>query len=364
MSAWTATGVTQLVGGHRVDSDGAVAAGSSSFTTAPPPLPSVADVVAQGGHDELAAFVQVFQEAAIDTELASEMNATELAGLLPPGTPFGHALRLRKLFAAAAAAAKPRARIPHGPAWQVRCSPTPAQCRRPCRLRMHAVLQHGARFIASGTMQGDLSANLQFILDLVLIISSLLLSLSISPLLAMPEECMDGSDCRSLRSADALLWAVSAGCFLGAVLSGWIVLTLMAAVSTSQRAKWFEDHWGRVVTPVRSLHPVLACPSAGLPQCWPAPSAVMMGPRVSADGPDHHRHHHCRGRARDTAAHRQPQRHRLSGLGQVGGIRHLAAACPRLRLGLLAVDVPQHLRLERLRVLRVPGRSAGAAVAA
>ena len=228
MSAWTATGVTHLVGGREADAEGAVAAGSSSFTAAPPPLPSIADVVAQGGHDELGAFVQLFEEAAIDTELACEMDATELAGLLPPGTPFGHALRLRKLFAAAAAAAKqPHARIPHGPAWQ-----------------------HGARFIAAGTMQGDLSASLQFILDLVLIISSLLLSLSISPLLTMPEACADGSDCRGLRSADALLWAVSAGCFLGAVLSGWIVLTLMAAVSTSQRAKWFEDHWGRVVTPM------------------------------------------------------------------------------------------------------------------
>ena len=128
--------------------------GGSPFTELPT-VATLAAVLAGDTTPELAGYAPLLEEAAIDVELAAEMTATELAAVLPAGTPIGHALRLRKLCTAAVAdAARPRALIPKSAAWQ-----------------------QGARIIAAGSQQGDLTDTVRSQMDMTLIISSLFLTM-------------------------------------------------------------------------------------------------------------------------------------------------------------------------------------------
>lgn len=219
-------------------SDAGPAAGtaSSSFIAAAAPL-SIADLLADD--TELQPHVAAFEAAAVDAELGAEMSAAELAVLLPPDTPYGHALKLRRLLADAA---RPRAQIPASPAWQI-----------------------SARCLAAGAQQGELSQTIRSMLELNIILSSLFLSVSLPYALDLPTACGDESDCRTLRSVDAVLWIVTSGSFIGAVLSAWIILVLMMSVSHSCHPQWLEDHWkivananGLVITGVSCLSGALS----------------------------------------------------------------------------------------------------------
>ena len=212
---------------HAFDTEaaGATGEGTSPFTAEPATPPPLAAVLA--GEPALLALAPVLEEAAIDVELATEMTATELATLLPVDTPIGHALRVRKLCKLAVAdAARLHARVPKSAAWQ-----------------------QGARIIAVGTQQGDLSATVQTMMDMTLIVASLFLTMTLPFTLDCPESCSDGSECRELRSADLILWALQTGCFLAAVLSAWINLVNINTVSRSQRAMFFSNNWGKFAFP-------------------------------------------------------------------------------------------------------------------
>lgn len=199
--------------------------GASPFTTVLTGPPPVAEVLAR--EPVLLPFVPMLEDAAIDTELATEMTAAELLALLPADTPIGHALRLRKLCAQAVAdSAIPRARIPLTPAWQ-----------------------QPARIIAAGTQQGDLSGTVRNVMDIALIVSSLFLTMTLEQLLDCPELCSDGSSCNTLRSVDAILWALATGCFIGGVLSAWINIVFTETVSMSHRAVFFSDNWDKFALP-------------------------------------------------------------------------------------------------------------------
>ena len=65
---------------------------------------SIAEVLAR--HGELSAYATAFQDAKIDLALAAEMVPGDYQRLLPSDAPLGHALKLRKLLAAAAASTK------------------------------------------------------------------------------------------------------------------------------------------------------------------------------------------------------------------------------------------------------------------
>jgi len=195
--------------------------GDSPFAE-PTAVSTIADIL--GGHAELASYASVLEAAAIDPELATDMSAPELAALLPTGSPFGHALRLRRLFAEVA---KPRARIPQAPAWQ----------------------QVGRR-IAVGTEQGNLGDNMRSQQELALVIGALFLTMVLPGVLTCPESCSDGTACAALRAIDAVLWAVATAFFMAAVVSAWICLVNLDFVSQSQQAVWYADHASALAFPV------------------------------------------------------------------------------------------------------------------
>ena len=154
----------------------------------------------------------------------------ELHSLLGDGVPLGHALKLCRVFAESAQVARqPRPRIPAGAVWQ------PLS-------RMQAV----------GVCDGKLPSSFTLIQELTIIASSLYVSLCLPVLLDLPTECASQDvilGCHTLRSVNAILWAIATACFVCSTGAAWIVLIVVQAVSDKCLAKWFEDHYRHCTIP-------------------------------------------------------------------------------------------------------------------
>ena len=172
-------------------------------------------------HDELRGYAAAFESAQIDSDLAADLNVSELLSVLGTAAPLGHALKLRRVLAdAAQAARKPRPRIPAGPAWQVT-----------------------SRITAVGVCDDKLGSSFVYLQELNVIAASLYMSVCLPTMHNLPTECMDGSECRTLRAVNAILWAVATACFITSTGGGWIMLIVVQAVSDTHMAKWCEDHF-------------------------------------------------------------------------------------------------------------------------
>ena len=172
-----------------------------------------------GKHTELSGYVEVFESAHIDAELAADLSVGEMHSLLGDGAPLGHALKLRRVFAAAAQAARqPRPVIPAEPSWQFI-----------------------SRVAAVGVCDGKMTSSFTLCQEIVIITSSLYMSLCLPSILDLQSECEEG-ECHTLRSADAVLWAIATACFVCSTGGAWIMLIAFQSVSEIHMARWYEDH--------------------------------------------------------------------------------------------------------------------------
>ena len=185
---------------------------------------SLATLLAE--HTDLAEYATVFESAQIDADLAADLSVREIQSLLGDGAPLGHALKLRRIFAAAAQVAQqPRPVIPAEPSWQIL-----------------------SRAAAVGVCDNKLTDSFLLTQEVVIISSSLYMSLCLPSLLSLPGEC-EYSECDVLRSVDAVLWAIATACFVCSTGAAWIMIMASLSVSDKHLAKWYEDHSRQIIQP-------------------------------------------------------------------------------------------------------------------
>jgi hypothetical protein len=219
-------GIGLLHRAQQADAHGQLAgydAPACSFVSQQVPA-SLATLLAE--HTDLAGYATVFESAQIDAELAADLSVRGMHSLLGDSAPLGHALKLRRIFAAAAQTAQqPRPVIPAEPSWQML-----------------------SRAAAVGVCDDKLTDSFILIQEVVIISSSLYMSLCLPSLLSLPSECEDG-ECHALRSVDAVLWAIATACFVCSTGGAWIMIMASRSVSDTHLAKWYEGHLRQIILP-------------------------------------------------------------------------------------------------------------------
>jgi hypothetical protein len=122
-----------------------------------------------------------------------------------------------------------------------------------------------SRVNAVGVCDGKLASSFTLLQELNVIAASLYMSLCLPVVLNLPTECADGSECNTLRGANAILWAVATASFVTSTGGAWIMLIVAQAVSDDHQAKWTEDHLRQSALPATlfvtgvTITPVAVC---------------------------------------------------------------------------------------------------------
>jgi hypothetical protein len=176
--------------------------------------------------ENLGQYIERFNEAQIDTELATRMTMQDLRVLLPDA-PLGHCLRIHSTLSGL---------------------PLYEQDIPSC-----AIWRSPALVLSSGCMDKNTRQNLTIMLEFTLVGSSLMLSLAVAALMSPTGECADGTKCKMLHDADYMLWAVATAFFLFAVQSSWLINFGATMKTDSQLPHWMAKHWAIITCPHASF---------------------------------------------------------------------------------------------------------------
>lgn len=161
-------------------------------------IPSLADALTSHGLNE---YLDDFIEAKIDETLAPKMSVAELRVLLPMA-PLGDCLRLHDVF--------------HNALFPVVDLPCSAGYRfKSC-------------FLTKLANEGGSGLNAN--LELFLVVSSLMLTLTVPELMSAKNKCSDGSSCEGWLAADFALWTASTSAHIFVVVSSMCALSMLNSV--------------------------------------------------------------------------------------------------------------------------------------